>query len=294
MNLARARKRLFIIFLLIILILNYLPQSSASLKAEILPHPVYTVYMNQTYTLTVNVEYNIPLNIVKEIGPIELWVSSPRNESDKAQLKGNGIYPFEIQLVAPYKQGDQAIEVILNLNSRQHGDSIIDKKIFHYKVTKPIFNDWAITKVWIMPESPMPGKELTFYAIVTLKNTTSEDLVQQGCAVGFFLKDKILGGVSLRFDPSLLTSSTRARQVHQKWVAEKGFHQLSVVVADSDNFPDPFPKDNERSIIFLVGEEPKYVLYQYFEKVFQDRLFFIFYGSLIIILIILLVKLQFS
>ncbi len=245
------RSNLLPLLILVIFLTNNIPQSLASFEAEIIPQPVYTVYVNQSYTLTVNVQYEIPFKTIEQIGPIEFWISSALNASDKVRLEGSGVHPFELHLVAPSQQGDHVFEINLHVNSKQHKDAILDTSVIKCKVAQPILNDWAITKVWITPESTTPGSEVTFHATVVLKNSSYLKYKALHVArVGFYLDGDFFSGVFLRFDPNLPATFIQETQAQETWIAEEGSHRLRVLVSDNNQFPDPFLNDNEIEIIF--------------------------------------------
>ena len=245
--------RLFVPFLLVVLILSSIPQSSASFEVQIITHPVYTVYVNQSYVLTVDVQYDIPPQTIKYLDPIEFWISSPQYESEKVQLEDEGVHSFELQLVAPDQHGDHTIEIKLHVNSKQHNATIMDVATISYKVAQLILNDWAIMQVWITPESPVPGDEVTLHATVTLKNTTYGEFIALHVArAAFYLNDNFFSGTFLRFDPALPTPIMQETQTHQIWIAEEGQYRLRVVVADNNHFPDPFPNDDSMEMTFSI------------------------------------------
>ncbi len=245
---------LFIAFLLVVSIMGSIPQSLALFQTHIIPHPSYTVYIGESYTLTVDVQYDIPNETSRNIGPIELWVSSPPYASDKVQLEGKGVYSFKLKLVAPGQVGDHALEIQLHANSKQHKSTVIETATIKYKVTQPTLNDWAITKVWIKPESPVRGDEVTFHATVELKSTTYKELeLTQTARVGFYLDGNFFSGVFLRQKLVSHASVSQDIRAYRMWTAEEGSHGLRVAVEDNNNYPDPFTDDNTKEIVFSAS-----------------------------------------
>jgi len=133
-----------------------------NINAQILPIQSYTVYAGQSYTLSVNVQYNIDPKTESNIGPILLYVYSPPYSSSKAQVSGSGSRTLTLPLVAPTQPGSYTLGIKLQADSKQAQGELVDTATVNYNVVMPVENDWAVTKVWITPDSPSPGDEVTF------------------------------------------------------------------------------------------------------------------------------------
>ncbi len=166
----------------------------------------------------------------------------------------------------------------------------MDTALIHYKVVEPILNDWAITKVWITPESPATGDEVIIHTTVTLKNTTYSR-ERHIAYVGFWLDGRFFSGILFRGDkPTSPHFSTQDIVTRNTWTAEEGYHKIRVLIYDVNNFPDPNPYDNEKVIFFLGSARPKSA-HLFYHRALQDKQFFVFYFSLMAISIIFLAKL---
>ncbi len=242
--------------LLITLIAGNIPQTSAIFYAKIIPPSPYTVYAGQTYTLPVNVQYDVPDQSAQQFGPIELWVSSPPSQSSKINFwksGGKGTHPFTLQLTAPTQPGSYVLGIKLLANSKQHYGDVIDTATVNYQVILPTVNDWAVTRVWITPASPTVGDIVNFHATIALKSTTGKG--QQSALVASFLNKAQFEKAQILNFPGPSSINIKASKT---WTAEEGTHKLAFVVEDANNYPDPSPNDNVMEITFSV--EPYYAI----------------------------------
>lgn len=224
-----------------------------NINAQILPIQSYTVYAGQSYTLSVNVQYNIDPKTESNIGPILLYVYSPPYSSSKAQVSGSGSRTLTLPLVAPTQPGSYTLGIKLQADSKQAQGELVDTATVNYNVVMPVENDWAVTKVWITPDSPSPGDEVTFHATIALKSTTGTGT--QMAAVGCFLNDRPFGKTQLF---SFQYPSSQDIQAPIEWTAEEGSYRLRFAVEDFNRYQDKFIQDNIRDFVFSV--EPYYAM----------------------------------
>lgn len=245
--------KLFLTFIIASLVFSSIPYASAMFQASIIPPQPYTVTVGQSYSLKVSIQYDIPQQAVDQIGPIQLWVFSSPYSSSKVPLVGKGTYSFSLPLTAPSQEGTYTLGIKLYVNSQIHKSEVYDTATVSYQVITPTVNDWAVTKVWITPDSPSPDDEVTFHATIALKSTTGKGT--QMAAVGCFLNDRPFGKTQLL---SFQYPSSQDIQAPIEWTAEEGSYRLRFAVEDFNYYQDKFIQDNIRDYVFSV--EPYYAI----------------------------------
>ncbi|WP_455277795.1 hypothetical protein [[Eubacterium] cellulosolvens] len=244
--------KLFSRLLISTLIISSILYSSANaqqfnINAQISPIKSYTVYASQSYTLSVTVQYNIDPKTESNIGPISLYVYSPPYSSSKVQVSGTGSRTLTLPLVAPTQPGSYTLGIKLQADSKQAQGELIDTATVNYNVIMPVENDWAVNKVWITPDSPSPGDEVTFHATIALKSTTGQGT--QIATVGCFLNDRPFGQTQLL---SFQYPSSQDISAPLEWTAEEGSYRLRFAVEDFNRYQDKFIQDNIRDYVFSI------------------------------------------
>ena len=93
-------KPIYVSALVLVIFISMIGPAFAAIQAQIIPPSPYTIYTNQTYSLSVPVQYDIPDTIDQQYGPYNFWISSPPSQSGQIVLHDSGTSTFSLTLKA--------------------------------------------------------------------------------------------------------------------------------------------------------------------------------------------------
>jgi hypothetical protein len=226
---------------------------SAAVNASIIPPSPYSVYTNQTYSLTVGVQY-----LAAKGGTFQFWIESPPYKSGTAGGQGtgqSGTTALQLVLKAPPTPGTYTLGLKLFVQVQGQAAVLMDTATVTYQVIEPVKTDWDVEKVWIEPSSPGAGDQVTFHATVALRSTTSTKSLS--VEVACYLDKKYHSGVSVTFAP---VPATQDVAIQKTWTAKEGSHSIIFAVDQNHqhNDPTPYPNYNYKELMFTI--EPFYAI----------------------------------
>jgi hypothetical protein len=218
-----------------------------SVVAKLIPPQPYSVYVGQTYVLTVGVQYSV----VPSDETVFLQITCESYTSQFVPVSGSGTTAISLQLHAPQSPGIYSLQLSLLVRIPGQPASVWDTAAVNYQVVQPVITDWDVQRAWVVPGSPGVGDNVTFHATIELKSTTSTEPLNVIVAV--LLDKSLYYSGSMTFQPQ---PSTQNFDVPKAWMASKGTHVLTVVVDPQGrhNDPTPYPYSNFKQVQFAVGE----------------------------------------
>lgn len=251
-------KSIYVSALVLVIFISMIGPAFAAIQAQIIPPSPYTIYTNQTYSLSVPVQYDIPDTVDQQYGPYNFWISSPPSQSGQIVLHGSGTSTFSLMLQAPSTPGIHTLGLKLYVQASGQQVQLMDTTTVTYQVIEPVVTDWEVEKVWTEPKSPGEGDQVTFHATIILKSTTSNEplVVEVAC----YLDQKFFASSSLTFQPKPGTRQNIA--IPKQWTAIEGLNVLLFIVdrTAQHNDPTPYPTYNFMEHRFTV--EPYYAIIQ--------------------------------
>jgi hypothetical protein len=218
-----------------------------SVVAKLIPPQPYSVYVGQTYVLTVGVQYSV----TPSDETIFLQITCDSYTSQFVPVSGSGSTAIPLQLHAPQSPGIYSLQLDLLVRIPGQPASVWDAAAVNYQVVQPVITDWDVQSASVVPGSPGIGDSVTFHATIELRSTTSTEPLSVIVAV--LLDKNLYYSGSMTFQPQ---PSTQNFDVPKAWMAVKGTHVLTVVVDPQGhhNDPTPYPNSNYKQVQFAVEE----------------------------------------